>query len=645
MFKAISRIILLSLLLSLVTPPVWAQETNWAKLSLPNTDSFPSISTYLNVYDGEGDFVHDLGVQNVRIIENQRSVPVSEITELRPGAQFVVAINMGPAYAIKDSQGTTRYEHIQQAMSDWIDSYPAEASDDLSIITNDGLEGLHINRPVAWLSKYRSYEPDIDGATPSLDVLARAITTAADPAARSGLGRGILLITPLPGQDSLAALPSLESMARGENVRVYIWMVSSRAYFDSAGADLLAEFAARTGGQLFRYSGDEALPAVDPYVDQLRHTYHLTYHSQISGGEVHQIAAHINTPSLVITSEPVEFALNVQPPNPIFVSPPLDVIRVEQAKPADTSTELAVYTPNEQLIEILVEFPDSYSRPLKRTTLYVDGEIAAQNTSPPFDQFTWSLEDFVSDGSHLIQVEVTDDLGLSGVSIEHQVDIAIQHAPFDFLGLFRQNVPALVGIGAAVVISIALFTLILGGKIQPRTTGRLIRRRRRRYTKEAQVDRDQSVTPSIPPSSQPPRERLSQWMNRFAWPTRHVESPAEEAYLEFLPARNGNGREGHIPIAQRELTFGNDPTLATIELDDPSLDALHARLLKDDNDGYIIADESSVAGTWVNYTPVTREGTRMNHGDIIHIGRIGFRFTYTDPQKIPKPKITPQETL
>jgi len=646
MFKHLSQVILHGLLLSLVSLPVGAQEAAWAKLSPPNTDSFPLISTYLNVYDGEGNFVHDLGAQNVTIIENQRSIAVSEITALHSGAQFVVALNMGPAYAIKDSQGTTRYEHIQGAMSDWIDAYPPEATDDLSFVTNDDIEGLHLNRPVAWLSKFRSYEPNFDTAIPSLDVLARAITTVADPTIQSDLGRGVLLITPLPNQDSLAVLPSLESMARQGNVRVYIWMVSSRAYFDSVGADLLAAFAAQTGGQLFLYSGDETLPAVDPYVDQLRHAYFLTYNSQISGGETHQISAHINTPSLEVASEPVEFALNVQPPNPIFVSPPLEVVRTEQTTPEEPSTEIAEFMPNKQLIEILIEFPDNFSRSLKRTTLFVDGEIAAENTSPPFDEFTWFLEDFVNDGSHLIQVEAVDDLGLSGISIEHQVDIAIQRAPFNFLNLFRQNIPILIGISAAIVVSIFIFALILGGKIQPKTTGRLIWRRRPQRAEEPKPDKSEPApaAQSLPPEPQPTRERLSRWMNRFSWPAKKEQSPVEEAYLEFLAAKNGNGHDERIPIVQRELTFGNDPTLATIELLDPSLDALHARLRKDEHGSFIISDEGSVAGTWVNYIPVSTKGIKLSHGDIIHIGRISLRFAYNDIQKIPKPKVTPQES-
>ncbi len=651
MFKNIGRFILLGLLLSLVPRSTMAQETAWAKLSHPNTDSFPYISTYLNVYDGEGKFVHDLGKENVNIIENQRSVPISEITELHTGAQFVVAINMGPAYAIKDSQGVTRYEHVQAAMTSWINTYPPETIDDLSLVTNDGIESLHIIRPAVWLSEFAAYQPNFDTAIPSLDVLARAITTAADPVYQSEMGRGVLLITPLPNQDSLAALPSLESLARQGNVRVYIWMVSSRAYFDSAGANLLAEFTRNTGGQLFLYSGDETLPNIDPYVDQLRHVYALNYNSQISGGDTHEISAQISTPLLYVTSDPIEFSLSIQPPNPIFVAPPLEIIRNEQVDDENLQPETPIFTPNEQLIEILIEFPDNFTRSLSRTILYVDGVIAAENTSPPFEQFSWPLEAFDNNGSHLIQVEAVDELGLSGISIEHQVDIAIQYAPFSLIAIIKQNWQIVVGIGALIGVVTLFLVLVLGGKIQPKTTGRLIWRRNIQPSKGPDSEETQSapepitLTQNLHQETEPARERLSTWMNRFSWPARKQESPREEAYLEILSPQNGDEANQRLPISQRELTFGNDATLATIELSDPSIDALHARLFVDDQGDFIIFDEESIAGTWVNYVPVTKEGTLLTHGDIIHIGRIDLRFVYTDIKKIPKPKVTLQESL
>jgi pSer/pThr/pTyr-binding forkhead associated (FHA) protein len=51
------------------------------------------------------------------------------------------------------------------------------------------------------------------------------------------------------------------------------------------------------------------------------------------------------------------------------------------------------------------------------------------------------------------------------------------------------------------------------------------------------------------------------------------------------------------------------------------------------NGAFRLADEGSTAGTWVNYTPVSHEGTRLEHGDLIHFGRVGYRFMLKEPRR------------
>ena len=46
----------------------------------------------------------------------------------------------------------------------------------------------------------------------------------------------------------------------------------------------------------------------------------------------------------------------------------------------------------------------------------------------------------------------------------------------------------------------------------------------------------------------------------------------------------------------------------------------------------------------MNYEPVSPEGTKLQHGDIIHIGRVGLFITYSDANRIPKLKIIDLET-
>jgi hypothetical protein len=51
---------------------------------------------------------------------------------------------------------------------------------------------------------------------------------------------------------------------------------------------------------------------------------------------------------------------------------------------------------------------------------------------------------------------------------------------------------------------------------------------------------------------------------------------------------------------------------------------------------FLLEDEHSIAGTWINYTPVPQAGVKIEHGDLIHFGRNGFRFTYIEPRSVPR---------
>ncbi|MBT3390613.1 MAG: FHA domain-containing protein [Chloroflexi bacterium] len=642
MFKLVSRFTLLGLILALIPVGAIAQSAARAILHPLNTNAFPEISTYLQAYDSGGNFVHDLTPESVTIIEDDKDLPISEIRQLTPGAQFVVAINMGPAYAIQGAEGLTRYEDIRQALGAWIDTYPIDQkNDDLSIITNDDFSGLHYNRPVAWLSKMREYEPNYDNAVPSLDLLGSAISIAAEPS-QPGTGRGILLITPIPGEDSLAALPSLAALAKQSEIRVYIWMISSRAYFDSNGAQRLAQFAQQTGGRLFAYSGEEPLPSIDPYIEPLRYAYNLRYQSQISEGATHQVSARISNNFINATSEGVSFELSIQPPNPIFISPPLEIQRTEQNAPERNPNESPQFAPLSQTVEILVEFPDGHLRNLQRTSLYVDGEVVAENTAPPFDRFTWDLTSYTENTAPLIWVEAIDELGLRGNSIEHQVSILNNLVPFSLFTLIRQNMPLAMGISAALVLSMAAFLLILRGNLRPKAMGRLILRKRAVPPLEPGPAQVEATPPADLPVEEaarprPSRRRVAQWVNRINWPKRGDSAPAPD-YLEL-------DEENRIPLLQRELTFGSDPQQASIVFDDDSVDALHARLVRSADQRFYLSDESSIAGTWLNFQPLTTEGAPLQHGDTILIGRVQFQYKISNIQEIPKPKVTLQETL
>ena len=93
-----------------------------------------------------------------------------------------------------------------------------------------------------------------------------------------------------------------------------------------------------------------------------------------------------------------------------------------------------------------------------------------------------------------------------------------------------------------------------------------------------------------------------------------------------------------ILLNRREITFGSDSAQVSDCLEDASVSPMHARLLYSDG-AFILSDLQSVAGTWVNYTPVSTMGVQLEHGDMIHLGRVAFRFELSVPPEQKKPRV------
>jgi pSer/pThr/pTyr-binding forkhead associated (FHA) protein len=158
--------------------------------------------------------------------------------------------------------------------------------------------------------------------------------------------------------------------------------------------------------------------------------------------------------------------------------------------------------------------------------------------------------------------------------------------------------------------------------------------------------RDDPVTePILPSVEEAPARRWFDVARRISRPgflrPREEAVQQPDAYLARI-ASDGEPLAGEIfPVMQAEITFGRDPDLATVVLDDPAIESVHARLWQNGEGIFYLADKDSIAGSWVNYEPVSDGGRQLKHGDVLHIGSIAFRFTLKNPAKMRRPQITP----
>jgi hypothetical protein len=632
MFSPLRRFILTLLSLSLLclmttVGPGAAQEGGQVRLAPPETAAYPQISTYLEVRDGQGDFVHGLQKGDVIILEDGDRIPVTKLDALRSGVQLVVAVNPGPAFAIRNIQGESRFDFLKQYLLSWGDARLGSTMDDLSLLANDNPDATHLAEVKDWIASVEAYQPDARNAVPGPDILARAVDVAADSAVRPGMPKVVLFITAPMEPEAGIGLQSIASRAEQMRVRLLIWLVASTERFSSQEANQLKDLARQTDGGYFAYSGLEEIPDLEDYLEPLRNTYLLEYDSRINTSGPHQLAAQVNLGGSTVTSNQQEFNLEVLPPNVAFISPHLQIERIHPPEEQDAQ----VLIPQSQRLEVLIEFPDGHQRSIQRATLYVDGEIADEKTESPFDQFRWDLSEYTNTAQHTLRVEVVDSLGLSGMSMDTPVLVSVKYPPQNILVTFSRNLSLLAGATVILAGAILMLVLIRGGQIRP---GILLnwRRRRRRsdpVTQPVKVKRERGIRPR------------SSWINRLNWTQRRLASQA----VAFLTPITESGKDNSSPpisIALDEITFGSDPSQVSQVVDDPSVEGAHARLQRKKDGEFCLSDLGSVAGTWINYTPVSKEGSVLEHGDLIHIGRVGFRFTLRNPGRVRKPVIIPQ---
>ena len=598
-----------------------AQEGNQAHLNPPNVVDFPIVQAFLDVRDQEGKFVYGLMSEDILVLENETNIQASEFSYLQPGAQVVFVINPGPSFAIRDSGGLSRYDYVVQHLEAWAESRFGTTTDDLSILGTEGVEITHFDSLDDWLSTLLDYKPDARNAVPDFDMLSRGLEIAADITPRPGMGRSVIFITSLPQEAASIGFQSLVSRANQGNVQINVWLVDSPERFSSQGGVQLKELASQTGGDFFGFSGVEVLPEIDATLEPLRNVYSLKYQSLVSSSGTHQLIVGIQSEDFEAISNTQSFELDILPPNIAFVSPSLALTRTVLFEGAGDPDEL---TPKTQTVEVLVEFPDSYERPVEQTTLYVDGRIESRNTKPPYNFFTWDLSEYTNSGDHTLRAEVVDRLDLSNSTLELTVQVVMEPPKSNFFSQISRNRYVLAGVSTALASALLLLFLVLGGRIQPGSFGVLQRRRKKTKPKFRQK-------PPITPSS----KKLPYWVNRLQWSHR-PENPNIVAYLTRLEDFGETVGPQVLSIPGEDFSIGSDAAQAVIQLDEPSVDPLHARFTLDMEGTFLLEDEHSISGTWINYTPVPKAGVKVEHDDLIHFGRNGFRFTYIEPKSVPR---------
>lgn len=637
MRKLFLSIFALSLIWGFVVPARAQQNSASVILYNVDTSAFPTVTGLVDVFDPQKIFASGLKPEAVSVIENGQPLPVDSLTETAVPLQLAVAVNQGEALDVRDANSISRFQRVAQVIVQWAQSRPPDLPDDLSLVSQAGPVINHA-KAEEFIVGLNGFQPDMRTATPNLQSLATALDVVSAQTPRLGMKRAVLFITPQMQDPNLAASiePLIQRAIQG-NIRVFVWYVDANTTFTNTSAAIFNNLAIQTGGSMFQYSGVERFPDPEAYFSGLRRIYLLSYTSRLTSSGEHALAVQANLPTLgAVTSAEQRFTLDIQPPNPFLVAPALQVTR--QA-PADDPFNTEILLPETLEMEIIVEFPDGHPRALTRTTLYVDGAIADENTSEPFDKFTWDLTAYSISGEHQVVVEAVDALGLSRTSMPVPITVTVikpPSGPAALLAKYRTPIT----FGSIILAGLVLFLILLSGRV------RLPTLRRVREERRAQND---PLTQPIPaaveePITAPEAKKKTQKRRTPSKKTGADSKSGVEAAASLIRL-NPDGQFAAvppIPLAEKEIVLGTDPVQCTLILDDPSLSPVHARIRQTDDGGYLLLDNNSIGGTWVNYEPVQREGYRLAHGDMVNFGQLAYRFMLKTPPPKSSPKVTVQ---
>jgi hypothetical protein len=599
-----------------------AQDQVGLVLSGLQTEAFPAVQFNLEAYDAQGNFIADLRPEELQLSEDGQPLSGQTLELVEPGLQFILALNPGAQLSTRIGD-QTQLDLLRNVLIDWTRKQGGSGGSDFSLSTNTGLQLIHSREPQEWAGALTNFQPNLENNELNLFSLSTAIDLAADqPVADPRMKRAILFVTPPVAVSLGSGLQDLATRAQQSGVRVFIWAVVPDIATAKDDTSALQSLAATTGGRFTLVAGPETYPDLESWLAPLRKIYQVKFVSSAHQSGAHTLSVRVERTGSGVLEQSLSYSLELAPPNPIFLSPPARLERVWEK--SDTDGKLSLL-PEQLALQIVIEFPDGYTRPLQAVRLYLDGALVGENTVAPFDRFSWDLSGLTESGMHSLRVEAVDTLGMSGSSIESPVELVVAPRPAANL-LERISRSGLIAV-AAVVLAGAVLALVLIGENR-------LRGRRKRGDKRRRED---PVTQPVPIPQDAVTRGKRAATDTASWP-RGPAIPAVEARLIRVTEDEQPVPGSLIPLNRSEITFGSDPRQAIVLVEDASVGKLHARLLHSEDGGFILMDEGSAAGTWVNYTQIST-GVRLKHEDLIHLGRVMFRFELTNPPIVRQPSV------
>jgi hypothetical protein len=236
----------------------------------------------------------------------------------------------------------------------------------------------------------------------------------------------------------------------------------------------------------------------------------------------------------------------------------------------------------------------------------------------PFGQFILDLNNYDSDQEFIFYVEIEDELGISAQTEDTIIQITVEPIPLTFWeGLMRLELsPERWIILASILLAgmVLIVAMVFVGKKQVFWREQAKARKRR-----------------IDPVTQPVKINQDGGYKGTSETGRQLASKQVEALLVPVNDEFEPNRQKTVVLDKKEWIIGSDEKLSRLVIKNSALDSKHSMLVRSSQGNYWLSDQNSIAGTWVNFTPITAKGVILKHGDLIHFAKAMYRFELSHP--------------
>lgn len=405
MVIAVAAALLLSLPL-----PAGAQVPHKLTVNYVDAGALPDqyvnqVNTYVTVCDDNQRPITGLGPEHFEILEDGRPADLQNVAVADDPMAVVLAIDTSGSMLVRDSSGRSAMESAKAAAVHFVSQLgPKDKVAVFSFNREPVLAGDFTDDHQQASDVLNGLKAEANAPTCLYDTVFQAVKKAAEiPKGR----RAIIVLTDgkdekAGGQCSSHSPADVIDAATSRTTRVPIYAIGAGPKVD---VKELGRMAGLTGGQSLQAASTAELASFYGIIaDQLKHQYLLTYTTEAPSGE-HSLVIKVKAAGRTAQDEKGFWA----PPPPVM--PPPSVVVVSPAPGQATGDTIDV--------QVRISPPDT----LARVRYHVDGVLAKELSTAPYERFQWDVNG-LGPGTHILRVEAIDKRGQSGFAeLVHQVPL------------------------------------------------------------------------------------------------------------------------------------------------------------------------------------------------------------------------------